>query len=64
MFVLTSPFFSPIDCSWSFKNKIRNLNQHLSLFTTFSVPFIGEIISLIDVSTSPVVKDQTDCGLN
>ena len=64
MFPSTSPFFFPVECSWSFKNKICNLNQHLSLFTTFTVPLIGEIILSIDVSTSPVVKDQTDRGLN
>ena len=57
------PFFS-IEYSWSYEKKIPNLNQHLSSFTTFTVPFIREIISPIDVSTSPVVKDQTDRGLN
>ena len=40
------------------------MNQHLSSFATFTVPFIREITSLIDVGTSPVVKDQTDRGLN
>ena len=56
--------FFLIEYCWNFEKKIPNLNQHLSLFTTFTVPFIGEIISPIDVSTSPVVKDQTDRGLN
>ena len=58
------PFFSILNVAGVLKKKIPNLYQHLSSFTTFTVPFIREIISPIDISTSPVVNDQTDRGLN
>ena len=45
-------FFSPLNVAGVLKKKIPNLYQHLSSFTTFTVPFIKEIISPIDVSTS------------